>query len=271
VNGCYLDPSECGGRFRNTLAAGGPAAGFLAISKAAEFRPGINCRGLSHTRHLLEKRRQAFQLMRWACWPAFWGVGGTRANSACLLMPRGNGNGKAGLQNAMKRRRCLIPADGYYEWRVPKKRKRPPLVLSPRQRPGRPCGLGDLDGPTARTLDTAASSPLGKRQDSRDADRVPVNGRDRDFDRGSIAAARARPAIGATHRRPPTQVRGARGSTRGSIRAANADSQLYLPITAEADVGQQASPPKKLRRAQTAAGPPEETARGRAPLIRRDR
>ena len=39
---------------------------------------------------------------------------------------------KASFRNAMRRRRCLLPADGSYEWTRPKRARRP-FLLRPRQ------------------------------------------------------------------------------------------------------------------------------------------
>jgi putative SOS response-associated peptidase YedK len=39
---------------------------------------------------------------------------------------------KASFRNAMRRRRCLLPADGSYEWTGPKRARRP-FLLRPRQ------------------------------------------------------------------------------------------------------------------------------------------
>src|SRR5260370_34908980 len=64
---------------------------------------------------------------------------------------------KPAFKNAMKRRRCLIPADGYYEWQASEKRKRPHFI---HRRDGGPIGLAGLAetwiGPNGEELDTVA-------------------------------------------------------------------------------------------------------------------
>src|SRR5258708_1246744 len=45
------------------------------------------------------------------------------------------------FKNAMKRRRCLIPADGYYEWQASEGRRRPHFI---HRRDGTPIGLAGL-------------------------------------------------------------------------------------------------------------------------------
>ena len=58
---------------------------------------------------------------------------------------------KPAFKNAIKRRRCLIPADGYYEWQDFGGRKRPFFI---HRRDGQPVGFaargGNLDGPERR-------------------------------------------------------------------------------------------------------------------------
>src|SRR5260370_3728748 len=64
---------------------------------------------------------------------------------------------KPAFQNAMKRRRCLIPADGYYEWQASGMRKRPHFI---HRRDGSLIGLAGLAetwiGPNGEELDTVA-------------------------------------------------------------------------------------------------------------------
>jgi putative SOS response-associated peptidase YedK len=62
-----------------------------------------------------EGRRQ-FALVRWGLIPAW--VKDPRTFSL-LINARGESvNDKPAFRNAMKRRRCLFPADGFYEWRT---------------------------------------------------------------------------------------------------------------------------------------------------------
>ena len=61
--------------------------------------------------------------MRWGLVPTLGqGHQGRRADDQ---RARGDGRGKAGVPRAFKRRRCLIPADGYYEWQTVDKAKQP--------------------------------------------------------------------------------------------------------------------------------------------------
>ena len=64
---------------------------------------------------------------------------------------------KPAFKNAIKRRRCLIPADGYYEWHTSGSRKRPYFI---HRRDGQPMGFAGLAetwmGPNGEELDTVA-------------------------------------------------------------------------------------------------------------------
>lgn len=114
---------------------------------------------------LWEGERQ-FVLMRWGLIPAF--VKDPRTISL-LFNARGETvNDRPAFRNAMKRRRCLIPADGFYEWRRDGKSNRPHFV---RRKGGGAIAFAGLwetwIGPNGEELDTAAivttdASPLIK-------------------------------------------------------------------------------------------------------------
>lgn len=101
------------------------------------------------------KGRRQFALVRWGLIPAW--VKDPRAFSL-LINARGESvNDKPAFRNAMKRRRCLIPADGFYEWKEAGRKKRPYVV--------RPCGGGPIAfaglweswmGPNGEEVETAA-------------------------------------------------------------------------------------------------------------------
>ena len=64
---------------------------------------------------------------------------------------------KPAFKNAIKRRRCLIPADGYYEWQDASGRKRPFFI---HRRDGQPVGFAALAetwmGPNGEETDSVA-------------------------------------------------------------------------------------------------------------------
>jgi putative SOS response-associated peptidase YedK len=103
---------------------------------------------------LAEGRRQ-FALARWGLIPAW--VKDPRGFSL-LINARGESvNDKPAFRNPMKRRRCLIPADGFYEWKDEGGRKRPYVV---RPRAGGPIAFAGLweswMGPNGEEMETAA-------------------------------------------------------------------------------------------------------------------
>jgi putative SOS response-associated peptidase YedK len=112
---------------------------------------------------LWEGERQ-FALMRWGLIPGF--VKDPKTISL-LFNARGETvNERPAFRNAMKRRRCLIPADGFYEWRRDGKSNRPYFV---RRKGGGTLAFAGLwetwVGPNGEELDTAAvvttdASPL---------------------------------------------------------------------------------------------------------------
>jgi putative SOS response-associated peptidase YedK len=87
---------------------------------------------------MVEGKRQ-LALVRWGLIPAW--VKDPRTFSL-LINARGESVlEKPAFRNAMKRRRCLIPADGFYEWKVEGGRKRPYVV---RPKDGEPIAYAGL-------------------------------------------------------------------------------------------------------------------------------
>jgi putative SOS response-associated peptidase YedK len=99
--------------------------------------------------------KRSFALMRWGFIPAW--VKDPRTFSL-LVNARGESVlDKPAFRNAMRRRRCLIPADGFYDWR-PGAPKRPYFVRP--KMPGGPIAFAGLwetwTGPNGEEVDTAA-------------------------------------------------------------------------------------------------------------------
>ena len=86
---------------------------------------------------------RSFALMRWGFIPAW--VKDPRTFSL-LINARGESvMEKPAFRNAMRRRRCLIPADGFYEWRAGRPKRRY-LVRPKIRRPDRfRRTVGDMD------------------------------------------------------------------------------------------------------------------------------
>jgi putative SOS response-associated peptidase YedK len=67
--------------------------------------------------------QRSFALVRWGLIPAW--VKDPRGFSLLINARAESVLDKASFRNAMRRRRCLIPADGFYEWKRDGARKRP--------------------------------------------------------------------------------------------------------------------------------------------------
>ena len=122
---------------------------------------------------LVEGRRQ-FALVRWGLIPAW--VKDPRAFSL-LINARGESAAeKPAFRNAMKYRRCLVPADGFYEWKREGEKKRPYFV---RRRDGGPIAFAGLwenwMGPNGEEVETAAIvTTAASRSIAHIHDRMPV-------------------------------------------------------------------------------------------------
>jgi putative SOS response-associated peptidase YedK len=103
----------------------------------------------------LHEAERQFALVRWGLLPAW--VKDPRAFSL-LINARGDSvNDKPAFRNAMKRRRCLIPADGFYEWSEQGGRKRPYVVRPADGEPVAFAGLWECwTGPNGEEVETAA-------------------------------------------------------------------------------------------------------------------
>ena len=103
---------------------------------------------------LVEGKRQ-FALVRWGLLPSW-----VKDPKTFSLLINARGESvieKPAFRAAMKRRRCLIPADGFYEWQKAGERKRPFFV---RAKAGGPLAFAGLwetwTGPNGEEIDTAA-------------------------------------------------------------------------------------------------------------------
>jgi putative SOS response-associated peptidase YedK len=104
---------------------------------------------------ILENGARHFRLMRWGLIPAW--VKDPRQFALVINARAETVLDKPAFKNAMKRRRCLLPADGYYEWRQSEGCKRPFFI---RPRNGGLIAFAGLSetwvGPNGEELDTVA-------------------------------------------------------------------------------------------------------------------
>ena len=182
---------------------------------------------------ILENGGRHFRLMRWGLIPAW-----TKDPRKISLMFNARSETvqhRPAFKNAIKRRRCLIPADGYYEWQDAGGRRRPHFIY---RRDEGPIGLAALAetwmGPNGEEMDSVAIVTAPASADLTVLHhRVPVTISPGDFERWLDCRANdvetAMPLLSGPREGEFTwhQV-----SARVN-RAADDDAQLILPITEE--------------------------------------
>ena len=206
---------------------------------------------------ILEKGVRHFHLMRWGLLPAW--VKDPRKFALVINARAETVLEKPAFKNAIRRRRCLIPADGYYEWPASRARKQPVFI---HRRDSQPFGFAGLIetwlGPNGEELDTvaivttAASADLAVLHP-----RVPVTIAPDDFDRWlNCANEDVDAAMSLLTADREGEFAWHEVSTRVN-RVANDDAKLILPITAEEIAAeQQPKPTKKVaaRKPEPASG-----------------
>lgn len=104
----------------------------------------------------LQEGKRQFVLMRWGLIPSW--VKDPKGFSLLINARAESVIDKPAFRNAMRRRRCLIPADGFYEWKDLGGRKQPYFIRV--QKSGGPFAFAGLwetwTGPNGEELDTAA-------------------------------------------------------------------------------------------------------------------
>src|SRR5882757_577260 len=211
---------------------------------------------------IVENGVRHFRLMRWGLLPAW--VKDPRKFTLLINARSETVLEKPAFKNAMKRRRCLIPADGYYEWQVSEKRKRPHFV---HRRDGQPIGLAGLAetwiGPNGEELDTVAILTAPASADLAVLHhRVPVTIARGNFDRwldcSNDEVEAALPLLTAPGEGEFVwhQV-----STRVN-RVANDDAQLILPISTEEAAAEEAQSVKKTVQRKPAPAASDDDGQG---------
>jgi putative SOS response-associated peptidase YedK len=225
-----------------------PAAlrAFFGYSEQPNFPPRHN---IAPTQPIpvviIENGARHLRLMRWGLLPAW--VKDPR-NFTLLINARAETvRDKPAFKNAIRRRRCLIPADGYYEWQAGDGRKRPFFIHRSDHGPIGLAGLAETwIGPNGEELDTVAIVTAAASADLAILHpRVPVTIAPGDFDRWLDCSADDADEVMALLG-PPTEGEFAwhEVSTRVN-RTANDDAQLILPITAEQRVAEEPKPARK--------------------------
>lgn len=142
---------------RYTLTASPEAIrNFFRYAEQPNFPPRYN---IAPTQPIavvrLINRQRQFALMRWGLLPSW-----VKDPKAFSLIVNARGEGvldKPAFRAAMKRRRCLIPADGFYEWKAGGSRKQPYYIHAKSGEPLAFAGLWETwTGPNGEELDTVA-------------------------------------------------------------------------------------------------------------------
>jgi putative SOS response-associated peptidase YedK len=162
---------------------------------------------------------------------------------------------KPAFKNAIRRRRCLIPADGYYEWKSSGAIKRPYFI---HRRDGRPVGFAGVAetwvGPNGEEVDTVAIVTAPASADLAVLHhRVPVTIEAKDFEFWLDCRAHDADAVTPLMKGPEV---GEFVWHEVSVRVnhvANDDAQLILPITEEQREAEQTKPARKASPRKAAA------------------
>ncbi|EAQ81734.1 SOS response-associated peptidase [Blastopirellula marina] len=159
---------------------------FAAESSSATWEPRYN---IAPTQHapvvLIEEERRVLQTMRWGLIPSW-------AKEASLGAKMINARGetvaeKPAFRAAFKRRRCLIPADGYYEWRRSGAKKQPYYFHQPDDQPFAMAGLweewtGEIKGETHPWRSFTIITTESNDQTGKIHDRMPAILTEEDWD-----------------------------------------------------------------------------------------
>ncbi len=197
---------------------------------------------------IIENRVRHFRLMRWGLWPAW--VKDPRKFTLLINARAETVLEKPAFKNAIRRRRCLIPADGYYEWHTSDQRKRPYFI---HRRDGGAIGLAALAetwvGPNGEELDTVAIVTAPASNDLATLHhRVPVTIAPSDFERWLDCRANDAEMVMGLMTGPDEGVFAWHEVSTRVNHVANDDAQLLLPITAEQRAAEDRSRRRRLRR-----------------------
>ncbi len=203
---------------------------------------------------ILDQGARHFRLMRWGLVPAW--VKDPR-KFTLVINARGEGvQDKPAFKNAIRRRRCLVPADGYYEWHVSEGRKRPYFIY---RRDRGPLGFAGLAetwiGPNGEEVDTVAIVTAPASPDLAVLHhRVPVTIAPDAFERWLDCSSDSAEGVMALLTGPEEgEFAWHEISTRVNS-ADNDDAQLVLPITDEQRAAEAPKPKRTVRKAAASGG-----------------
>lgn len=202
---------------------------------------------------LMDGKRQ-FALVRWGLLPSW--VKDPKA-FPLLINARGESAAeKPAFRAAMKRRRCLIPADGFYEWQATGGRKQPFYVRAKSSEPFAFAGLWETwTGPNGEELETAAIvTTRANKTLSAIYDRMPVVVPPEAFDLWLDCAKVDAITASALIAPAPENFFEAYPVSTHVNRVANDDPKLVEPFAADAQPAPTPKPPARTKRAKKDTG-----------------
>ncbi len=173
--------------------------------------------------------RREFALLRWGLVP-FWAKDAKLAYSTFNARAEETA-AKPAFREALRKRRCLVPADAFYEWqRLDPKTKRPYAIAL---KSGEPCALAGLwerweprEGEALETFTVLTTDPNALMEPIHN--RMPVILEPRDYARWLDAGDPARPPVDLLRPYPAEKMRAWPVSDRvGNVR--NNDAELLAP------------------------------------------
>jgi putative SOS response-associated peptidase YedK len=194
---------------------------------------------------IVENGKRHFRLMRWGLLPPW--VKDPRQFTLIINARAETVREKPAFKNAIRRRRCLIPADGYYEWQNSGERKQPYFI--------HPCDRGPIGfaglaetwmGPNGEDLDTvaiitaAASTGMSVLHH-----RVPVTIAPEDVARWLDCSADNASDVMTLLTAPRDGAFAWHPVSAAVNKVANDDAQLILPITEDEMAAAEAARPAK--------------------------
>ena len=140
---------------------------------------------------------------------------------------------KPAFREALKKRRCLVPADAFYEWMKPNAKLKIPYAIALTS--GEPCALAGLweswrpaEGPSIETFTILTTDPNEVTEPFHN--RMPVILEPKDYDRWLEPGDPARPPVDLLRPYPADRMRAWPVSARvGNVR--NNDPTLLEPVT----------------------------------------
>jgi putative SOS response-associated peptidase YedK len=206
---------------------------------------------------ILDNGARHFRLMRWGFVPAW--VKDPR-NFTLLINARAETvREKPAFKNAIRRRRVLVPADGYYEWQQTDGKKRPFFI---HRRDGAPLGFAAVAetwaGPNGEEVDTVAIVTTAASADLASLHhRMPVTIAPADFERWLDCGAHEANEVMNLLGSPEEGIFVWHEVSRRVNSVANDDAQLVLAMTDEARAAEEASmAPKKVAKLAAPRKPP---------------